>query len=505
MNNNEKIAFNSIIIYIRLIVVSLISVILSRVLLEALGASDFGLYNVVGGIVLLLGVVNTSMTSTTYRYLAYEIGKKQSGNPNKIYNASVTIHLMFAILIILLGLPIGEFYISHYLNVPAESISDAHFVFRLSILSAAISTIFIPNQGLLVAYEKFTITACIDIVANILKLILIISLIHLDVNRIRLYSMIMLLFTTFNCSMYYLYCNKNYKNIIRINLCKDKSLYKEMISFSGWTLFGAAANVGKTQGSAMILNYFFGTIVNAGYAIAGQIESLVMMFARSLGSAAVPQTTKSYSAGDTQRAVMLTSRISKYTFVLMGLISFPLMKEMDFILSLWLKDVPDTASIFCKLIILGNLIGCLGEGIPNLINACGKIKAYQVVVHTILLLGIPISIICCKLGAEAYNILVVFCIINFMNSFVKLAMLHRVIKFSISDFMKVSHLKILLMSIPLFLYYWFVPIPSSMAGHIFSFVCAFVFYILILFTLGLDQIEKEKIKCFFVNKFIKHA
>ena len=152
-------------------------------------------------------------------------------------------------------------------------------------------------------------------------------------------------------------------------------MYKEMVSFSSWTLFGAFANVGKSQGSVIIINYFFGTIINAAYAVARQVEVFIMMFARSLGSAAVPQTTKSFSAGDLQRSISITSRISKYTFVLMALISFPVIIEIDFLLGLWLKDVPNGSAQFCQLIILGNLIGCLGEGIPNLINACGKIKS----------------------------------------------------------------------------------------------------------------------------------
>ena len=181
MNENKRIAFNSVIIYLRLCVVSLISIILSRVVLDALGVSDFGLYNVVGGIVLLLNVINSSMTSTTYRYLAFEIGKKENGNPNKIFNTSRIIHLAFAALIVLVGEPLGELYIINYLNVVSESIPDAQFVFRLSIIAAAINTIFVPNQGLLVAYEKFRATALIDIISNLVKLglILLLSLIHI--------------------------------------------------------------------------------------------------------------------------------------------------------------------------------------------------------------------------------------------------------------------------------------------------------------------------------------
>lgn len=503
MNDNKRIAFNSIIIYIRLCIVSLISIILSRVVLDALGASDYGLYNVVGGIVLLLNVVNSSMTSTTYRYLAFEIGKKENGNPNKIFNTSLIIHLGFALAIILVGEPIGEWYILNYLNVAPESIPDAQFVFRLSILAAATNTIFVPNQGLLVAYEKFTATALIDIISNLLKLILILLFIYSDANRIRLYGVIMLIYTLFNCITYYLYCRRNHKEIIRFKFNKGKALYKEMISFSGWTLFGAAANVGKAQGCAIIINYFFGTLVNAAYAIAHQVETFIMMFARSLGSAAVPQTTKSFSAGDIQRSITLTSRISKYTFILMALISFPVILEIDFLLEIWLKEVPDGASIFCKLIILGNLLGCLGEGIPNLINACGKIKAYQVVVHTILILGLPIAFVLYKMGYNPYTISIVYCIINFVNSFVKLIMLRRVVEFDVWSFMKVSHLRIFAISVPLLVFYFLYPQTNTLGAHMVGLLGSTLFYVLTLCVVGLDRTERQKVLGFIKSKIKK--
>ena len=493
MNDNKKIAYNSIIIYIRLCIVSLISVVLSRVILNALGASDFGLYNVVGGIVILINVINTSMTSSTYRYLAFEIGKEKNGNPNKIFNSSFMIHVLFASLIVILGTPIGLYYINNILNVSPESLSDARFVFIISLITAAINTIFVPNQGLMVAYEKFTSAAIIDIVSNILKLIVIMLFIYSDSNRIRLYSLIMFGYTLFSCILYFLYCKKYHNDVVKYNVYKDKNLYKEMISFSCWTVYGAAANVGKGQGSAIIINYFFGTLVNAAYAIAHQVESFVMMFARSLNSAAVPQTTKSFSAGDYSRSISITSKISKYTFLLMGLISFPLIIEIDFILKLWLTDVPEGAGIFVKIILLGNMIGCLAEGIPNLINATGKIKAYQLVVNSILLLGLPFSYLFYKLGFPPITICIIYCIINFFNSFVKLFMLNKVIKFNVKSFMMSSHLRIFYVTIPLIFFYYIYKVPDTIAFHILGMFAAFLYYVIVSIYLGLENSERKKI------------
>ena len=469
MNGNKRIAFNSIIIYIRLCLVSLITLIVSRVVLDALGASDFGLYSVVGGIVLLLNVLNSSMASTTYRYLAYELGKDVEGNPNKVFNTSFVIHICFAAVILCIGAPIGDYYISHYLNVADGSLSDAHFVFYLSVFAAAINTMLVPFQGLLVAYEKFSANAIIDIITNLIKLGAILLFIYSNTNRLRLYSLITLGYTVVNCLAYVIYCWVNHKDVVSFRVYKEKRLYKEMLSFSGWTLFGAAANVGKTQGSAVVINYFFGTLINAAYSIAHQVETFIMMFPRSLNSAAVPQTTKSYSAGNMERSISLTSHISKYTFILMSLISFPVLLEMDFLLGIWLKEVPNHATTFCKLVVLCNLLGCLGEGIPNLINASGHIKAYQIIVHTILILGLPIAFFLYKVGSGVYTIVVVFCVINFINSFVKLFMLRKVVKFDVVSFMRISHLRILLMSIPFTLFYYLYVVyihPHTTTGHI---------------------------------------
>ena len=453
MNDNKRIAVNSFVIFLRLCIVSLISIIVSRVVLDALGASDFGLYNVVGGIVTLLNVANAAMLSTTYRYLAFEIGKKSEGNPNKIFNISLMIHAGFAVFLLLIGIVVGNWYINNYLNVAADKLSDALFVFHISVITASILTLFVPFQGLQVAYEKFIVNALIDVLSQSMKLGAILLLIYSETNRLRLYSIVMLLYTIFSCTLYAIYCLNHYWDVVRVRFYKDINLIKEMLQYALWTTLGALASVGKSQGSAIVINFFFGTIVNAAFAVAAQIESFILMFARSLNSAAVPQITKNYSGGNSKRSIKLTSYISKYTFILMCLVAFPVLLEMDFLLHLWLKDVPEGAAIFCRLMILGSLIGCLGEGIPTLINATGNIKVYQIITHSITLIGLPISFLCYKFGANPYTILIVFCIINFCLAFVRLYLLKRIFDFDVRTFVTVSFVRIVFISIPLILYY----------------------------------------------------
>ncbi len=502
MNDNQRIAFNSIIIFVRLCIVTLVSIIASRLVLNALGVSDYGLYNVVGGIVTILNVVNTAMTSTTYRYLSFEIGKKESGNPNKIFNTSLLIHLCFSLMILLLGFTIGFWYINNYLNVAYEKLADARFVFAISVITTSISTLFVPFQGLQVAYEKFVINALIDIVSQLIRILGIVLFLTGENNGIRAYAIIMMATNISAALMYYLYCVRNYWVVIKPRLYREITLIKEMISFASWTFIGAIANVGKVQGSAVLINLFFGTLINAAYAVAHQVEGFILMFARTLNNAAIPQITKSFSSGDQERSIKLTAYISKYTFLLMSIVAFPVLLEMDFLLDIWLKTVPDGATTFCRIMILSGLLGCLGEGVPAMINATGSIKGYQLVVNVILLLGLPVSYLSYKLGANCYSLVIVYCIISGISGFVKLYMLRRVVDFDIRTFFQVSYSRILYVSIPLIIFYCFYDSAAySVWGHLSGLVLSEIFLLMSIVIIGLDKSERKILAEFFCKLF----
>ena len=494
MNDNKIIAYNSVIIFLRLIITSVVGIVASRIVLDALGASDFGLYNVVGGIVVLLNVVNTAMLSTTYRFLAFEIGKKENGFPNKVFNASLLVHCCFALFIIIIGLTVGEWYVNNILNVDECKLPDARFVFHVSLLTTAFSTVLVPYQGLLVAYEKFSVNAVIDIVSCLIRLFVLFLFIYQDVNRLRLYSIIMFSYTVLAGLMYLIYCYRNYKVVIKLRIYKQVVLIREMMSFALWTLFGAVSSIGKTQGSAMIINFFFGTTVNAAYAVANQIESFILMFARSLNNAAIPQITKNYSGGNHNRSILLTSYISKYTFILMSLVAFPVLLEMDFLLGLWLKEVPEGATEFCKLMVLGGLIGCLGEGIPALVNATGNIKVYQIIFHTFNLLGLPIAFVFYKSGSNPYVILEVYCVIYFLSALLRLFLLKYLYKFEIMFLINKSYVRIFAVTIPLAIYYYFYNTDGmEVKYHIIYGFLSELFLLFVIAVLGTDKNERNKI------------
>lgn len=494
MTSNKRIAINSIIIFLRLCIVSLVGIISSRLVLDALGASDYGLYNVVGGIVTLLNIVNTAMLSTTYRYIAFEVGKKDGGNPNLVFNTSLVIHVFFALFILIIGLAIGDWYINNYLQVDQGKIGDALFVFHISLITTAVSTLLVPYNGLLVAFEKFSVNAVIDIVANLLKIAAIFLFIYNDTNRLRLYSIIMMGCTFLSSISYLLYSYWHYYSIVKIRINKNKEKYVSMASYAWWTLFGSVAIIGKDQGSKVLINYFFGTIVNASYAIANQVEGFILTFARSLSSAAIPQITKSYSGGDSKRSITLTSYISKYTFLLMSLVAFPVLLDMEFLLKLWLKEVPEGTIIFCNLVVLNGLIGCLGEGIPALVNATGNIKKYQIVYQTFNFLGLPIAWLLFVLGGNQFSIIIVYCVITFLCAFVRLYLLKKLFGFNIHELINISYLKILYVSVPCFIFYLlYDPFAFSTLEHVLGFVFAELFLLTIIVFFGTDKRERQMI------------
>ena len=501
--DNKRIAVNSLVIFGRLCIRTLIGLITSRMVLDALGASDYGLYNVVGGIVVLLNIVNSAMLSTTYRYIAFEIGKGNGGDPNNVFNASFVIHICFSLLLLILGVLIGDWYINNYLNVEPGKLEDALFVLHISLLTTAISTCHVPFQGLLVANEKFAVNAIIDILTNILNLVLLLAFIYSDGNRLRTYSLLMMICNIFSAAMYILYCIRKYSNIVKFRVSRDVTMYKSMFSYAFWTLLGAVAIIGKTQGSKVLINYFFGTMVNAAYAIGCQIENMILTFARSLSQSAIPQITKNFSGGNTKRSVKLTCYISKYTFLLMSFVAYPVFLEIDFLLNLWLKEVPEGTVIFCKLIMLNCLLGCLGEGIPALVNATGNIRTYQIIYQTFNFLGLPLAFLFLKLGYNQYSIMVVYCVVTFLNAFVRLFLLKRIFKFNVWQFVKISYLKIFYISIPLVIVYLlYNPTNFSIWGHIVGLVFSIIFLALVILFLGLDKEEKNLINSY-ISSFLK--
>ena len=494
MSNNKKIATNSIYVFIKLAITSIVSIFTSRWVLATLGVENYGIYNVVGSIVVFLNVINTAMITTTYRYIAFELGKGNNGNINAIFNRSILMHLILAIFIIIISEILGVFYVNNYMKIATDKYADANFVLQISIITTALSTITVPFQGLLTAFERFKTTTFVVIIADIFKVIAVLWLMKFGGNSLRAYSIIMMIMTIIPLISYYIICKKDYTHIVKWKLQREWNQYREMISFSTWILLGAISSIVKHQGAQLIINFFWGTILNASFAVANQVNRILQMFSNNISVAANPQITKSYSGGEHNRTINLACMISKISAFILMIVGLPFFIETEFVFNLWLKEVPEYAVSFCRLMIILALIDTLGAGIPALIQATGKIKVFQIVGTIWSLLNLPIAFVIYKLGGRPESITIIYIISSSIYVGIRLFLLKKILDFNIKYFIKESYLRILYVLIILIIWI-FIYQSLQITGWsiLWGIILCETFLLITIYCLGFCKHDRKRI------------
>ncbi len=495
VSDNRRIAKNSFILYVQLITSTIVGLLSARIVLQNLGTSDFGLYNVVGGIVVMINFFNTGVTATTYRFIAFEIGKGDVSSPNKVFNISLVIHACLALLVVVLAETLGTYYINHYLNVGDGRIPDAMFVFRLSVIATVFSIVSIPFQGLVIAQENFIVRSLLEIINALLRLAAAIMLIWYGANRLRLYSVLIMLAIAITTFMYMAYCRRKYKAIVAWNFQTDKAKYREMVGFSVWVMLGAAAGMGKVQGADLIINFFFGTVLNAAFGIANRANQFVLIFSRSLGRAVVPQIIKSYSSGNCDRTMQLVCYMPKYTFFMMLFPALPILLETEYLLDMWLGTVPEHSALFCQLMIAGAVIDCLNTGIQTAVEATGKIKYFHICRSAILLSGLPVAFILFKSNYSPYAILVVYIVTSLLIVIVNQILLKTLINLDIKRLYRTSYLSIFNVAVcvcPLF----FIKtlFEQGLPRFVLLLFAAVIWLVFVIWLVGMGRNERLTIK-----------
>ncbi len=503
MNDNKKIGKNTAVLYISLMLHTFLGLFISRILLIELGLSDFGLYAVVGSVISLMNFISTSMLATTYRFIAIEIGKKEKGNLNKVFNTSLMIHISLAISIIIIGEIVGLWYVKNHLNINLEKISDAVFILHLTVLTTAVTVIGIPYKGIITAKEKFKARVSIELLSLVIKFIFILFLSHYAGNKLRAYAVIITFTSVIPVILFYFYEKYKEKDFIKWSFNKNFNDYKEMITFSFWILLGTVAYVGVRQGAALLINSFFGTVLNAAFGLATQINNQVMNIVKNLNQAAVPQIMKTQSSGNHIRSTKLVYAISKYSFFLMLVTSFPLLLSIDSILSIWLKTVPPYTKEFTLLLIIQAMIGVTSSGFDAAIQATGKIKGIQIAYSIILLITLPLTYILYKLSYPPYSNTILLIISTLVYRYFQILYLNKYTNFSRKEYLKstvypTSFVTLVLM--PLFLVRKFISYDIS--GVIFTTFLSILIVIIVVYYIGLNRNEKIVIKKY-VNKGIK--
>ncbi len=477
-NTNKAIAFNSVILYGKMAITTVCALLTTRFALQALGVVDYGLYAVLGGIISFISIFNTIMLSTSNRFIAVAIGKGDIVEVNTQFNVNLSVHVLIAIAALLIAYPIGIWYIPRYVNYDGP-LSNAMMVYLISIFGSICSFIGVPYNGLLMAKEKFLVFSIVDVFIHIIKLITAWLLVYYFKQKLLIYTLIMALSTATSTLIYWVYCSKHYKNIVRFRFVKDRKLYKNVFNFSAWVGIGAITHVGREQGAALVVNAFFNTVMNTAMGVAASINSYVSLFAQNVTQPMAPQITKSYASGNVKRTEELLIMSTKYSFLLMFLLGSFFLLEPEWLLGLWLGEVPPYAAVFLVLFVINNLIQSLNSGINNIIFASGKIVLYQVLVSILNILSVVVGYLVLKTGAAAYYLLVAYIAVSVLRFFVIQWTLHRTLAFDNRKLWKNSYIPSLIVVV-LFIPVLFISIdlyPAIRLALCFIYLCILEWYV----------------------------
>ena len=422
--NTRRIAKNTVMLYIRMLLIMAVTLYTSRVVLNVLGVEDFGIYNVVGGIVVMFSFLNGAMATSTQRFLSFSLGKNDQEQVARVFSMSMTTHISIALIVLLLAETFGLWIFYRYLNIPPERMGAAQWVYQLSVLTFCISIIRVPYNAGIIAYERMSFYAYISIVEVCLKLGMVILLQYLGSDKLILYALLMALTTGIVTFIYKLYCCKTF-SVCRYHYFWDKHLYKELISFSGWSLFGSAANVGVQQGINILLNVFFGVVTNAALGIANQVSSAVSQLVGNFQTAFNPALVKSYASGDYSYFVRLIFQTSRFSYFLLFIIALPLYLCMPFVLKVWLDIVPEYTVVFCRWMLVFVLIDAVSAPLWISVQAIGKIRSYQLLMSALIFLNIQLSWLLLRLGKDAEWVMQVRVGINLLTFICRIIYLQK--------------------------------------------------------------------------------
>ena len=432
---NKRIAKNTLVLYVRMLFTMGISLFTSRVVLQTLGVEDYGISSVVGGVISMFTFINAAMVSSTQRYLNFELVRGDANQLRSVFSTSLQIHALIALAIIVLSETVGLWFLNEKLVIPEARMTAAMWVYQCSILSCAVSIMSTPYNAVIVAHEKMSAFAYISILDVSLKLLVVYLLVVLPFDKLIILAILNLLVQLFIRYIYTLYCHRHFPESY-FQFRFNKTLFKEMFGFAGWSFWGNLAAILYTQGLNMMLNIFFGPIVNAARGIAVQVQSAVQQFVGGFQTALNPQITKNYASNNLPQMHSLMFRSARFSFLLLFFLSLPVLMETNFILTLWLKTVPDDAVVFTQIMICISLIYTTANPCVIANQATGKVKIYQMVVGGILLLILPISYVVLKLGAPAYSVFIVHFCIESLAQFSRMYMLRKLIHLPLWQYMK---------------------------------------------------------------------
>lgn len=434
--NTKRIAKNTLMLYGRMLFSMAVSLYTSRIVLNALGIVDYGIYNAVGGFVAMFSLISTSLSSAVSRFLTYELGRGDKARLSKAFSTSLLIHMVLAAMVFMVAETIGVWFVNNKMTIPIERLYAAKWVFQASILSFMFGLFSVPYNASIVSHERMGAFAYISILDTILRLLIVLFIAyskwHFD--KLIIYSVLLVATKILFQCIYLLYCRKHFEEC-RLMICFDKEFWRDMSAFAGWNFIGCAAGMLKEQGVNLLLNIFVGPVINAARGISSTVNGAVVTFVSNFMTALNPQITKSYASNDYDYAFSLVKRGSRFAFYIILIIGLPILLETEFVLNLWLGHYPDHAVSFVRLALVLSLSEVPSQTLITLQLATGRIRNYQIVVGGVLLLNFPLSYILLRLGCLPESTYVVAIVVSIVCLFLRLIFLKKMANFSIGDYL----------------------------------------------------------------------
>lgn len=494
----KKIASNTIILYSSVVIIAIINLYTTRFLLGVLGSEDYGIYFLVAGLVSLLSFLNLAMTTSTLRFNAYYLGKEDRDLQSKVFNTSFILHVIMAIGIFIVLQIIGLPLINNVLNIPPDKIGVSREIMRFVILSIFFTIIGVPFESIINAHENMLLFSLISVIDAILKFVAVFFLFFINSDKLFWYSVLVSLVPLCTLLIKIAVCTRNYKEARLALSMYDRKIMKEIFSFSVWNLFGAMSNMLKSQGVAMIINVFYGVLLNTSYSIANQVNSVMTVLSSSLQKSTNPIIMKNEGAGNRDISLDYAIMQCRISILLLIVFAIPVIFNMPFILNLWLVNVPEYTIIFCRLLLVSTILLQFTTGIQVAIQSVGKIRNYQIAMAFLIFLNFPLSYILLKLGFPPYSVLFCAIALEFISIFVRVLFATKLTGMKLENYVKGIFKPILCIaigSIISFILYTLI-IHHSVINKLFLLISQIIVFIIVVYNVGLNDTEKNTIKLF---------
>lgn len=491
---NSRIAKNTVLLYLRMIILMAVSLYTSRVVLDVLGIGDYGLYNVVGGVVTMFTFLSSAMGNSTQRYITYALGKGNTSELHKIFSTTCLIHWILAAIILVLSETIGLWFLVNKMVIPEGRMVAAHFVYQFSICACIVSIVSIPYNALVIAHEKMGTFALLSLFYAFAKLGIVFVIQAVNYDKLIFYAALLLGVQLLDRLLYQTYCKKHFAESRHVNF-RNTTRLREMTSFAGWSVLPNLATVCYSQGINILLNLFFGPAVNAARGIAVQVQGVVKNFVSNFQTAVSPQIIKAYASDDKSRLHALVFKSSKMSYYLLLCMALPVLIEADYILSVWLKEVPEHSASFLRLIILAILLDPLANPLCVANNATGRIKKFKVCESVICVSVIPIGYLFLQMRFAPESVFIIQIVLSFIVQFARITLSRKDLHFSYFDYLRYVVSNVLLVSlvspiIPILAY--FNSTPNLLSFTLVALTCM-ISVCLSAYFLGLNANEREAI------------